>query len=609
MLVKGIFILSFLFAFICEPVLAQNDQAKPDSSKMYRDIETFSHKRKGTNFIYQLFFKPVDLVHAQKSKGIQKSKPRRQYSKFEGKVIREIHIETLDPFGYSVADTEFVVQNGFYRTGNRLHIKTQRITVRNLLLFHKYDIFDSLLVKESERLVRTQKYVHDVFFYAQAAGSDSVDIYIREWDNWSIIPSGSISPSSITIDLKERNFLGFGHEFENKYTRNYIRGRTAYLTNYFIPNIMNTYVNTNLHYGVDEYQNFNRSVSVDRPFFSSFAKWAAGVALAYQYKKDSLLNSDQTYLPYTLKFRAEDYWAGKSEKIFKGNTEDARATSLIIAARYLHTHYIEKPEAQYDPDKIYSDENFYLAGIGIVTRKYIQDKYIFNYGVTEDVPVGQVYALTAGYQVRNNAERLYLGLRYSIGNYYRWGYLSTDLEYGSFFRSSHAEQSVLSLGLNYFTDLVSIGRWQFRQFVKPQIILGINRLVGEKISLNNETGIRGFNSISTQGTKKILLTIQTQFYAPWNVLGFHFGPYLICSVGMLGDDHIGFKRSRLYTQFGPGVLIRNEFLVFNNFQISFSYYPIIPDDGHNIFKINSNSTTDFGFRDFVIGKPSTVVYQ
>ncbi len=609
MLIKSIFILSFLLSFFCESVAGQNSQATPDSIKVYKDIETFSEKHKGTSFIYKLFFRPVNPVQSQKSKGIKKNIVRRPDSKFEGKVIREINIETLDPFGYSVADTGFAVQNGFYRAGNRLHIKTQRLTIRNLLLFHKNELFDSLLVHESERLVRTQRYVHEVYFYAQAVGRDSVDIFIREWDNWSIIPSGSISPSSITIDLKERNFLGFGHEFENKYTRNYSQGRTAYLTNYFIPNIMNSYVNMNLHYAVDEYENFNRSASIDRPFFSSFAKWAAGISTAYQFKRDSLLTGSLIYIPYTIKFRAEDFWAGKSEKIFKGNTVDARSTSLILAARYLRMHYIEKPEAQYDPNRIYSDENFYLAGIGIVTRKYIQDKYIFNYGVTEDVPIGQVYGLTAGYQIRYNAERLYLGVRYSIGNYINWGYLSTDLEYGSFFRSSHAEQSVLSLGVTYFTDLVSIGGWQFRQFIKPQIVLGINRFIGETVSLNNETGIKGFNSVSTQGTKKILLTIQTQSYAPWNVVGFRFGPYLICSFGMLGDDHIGFKRSRLYTQIGPGVLIRNEFLVFNNIQISFSYYPIIPDDGHNIFKINSNSTTDFGFRDFLIGKPSTVVYQ
>jgi hypothetical protein len=58
-----------------------------------------------------------------------------------------------------------------------------------------------------------------------------------------------------------------------------------------------------------------------------------------------------------------------------------------------------------------------------------------------------------------------------------------------------------------------------------------------------------------------------------------------------------------------GVLIKNEYLVFNYFQISVAFYPIIPGDGENIFKINSNTTTDIGFRDFIIGKPGTAAYQ
>ena len=93
MLIKSIFILSFLLSFFCESVAGQNSQATPDSIKVYKDIETFSEKHKGTSFIYKLFFRPVNPVQSQKSKGIKKNIVRRPDSKFEGKVIREINIE------------------------------------------------------------------------------------------------------------------------------------------------------------------------------------------------------------------------------------------------------------------------------------------------------------------------------------------------------------------------------------------------------------------------------------------------------------------------------------------------------------------------------------
>jgi hypothetical protein len=258
---------------------------------------------------------------------------------------------------------------------------------------------------------------------------------------------------------------------------------------------------------------------------------------------------------------------------------------------------------------IYSDEDFFFAGIGISSRKYVQDRYIFKYGVIEDVPEGKVYGLTGGYQQRNNSGRMYLGMRFSFGNYYKWGYLSPSLEYGTFFRSSHAEEGVFTAGINYFTGLFEIGRWKFREFLKPQVTVGFNRTPYDSLTINDKYGLDGFKSPALSGTHRLLLTLQTQSYAPWNFIGFHFGPYLICSLGMLGDNTNGFKNSKVYSQLGLGVLIKNENLVFNSFQIFISFYPSIPGIGQNVFKMNSFKTTDFGFRDFEIERPSMVIYR
>ena len=304
------------------------------------------------------------------------------------------------------------------------------------------------------------------------------------------------------------------------------------------------------------------------------------------------------YVPLNLKFNTQDYWAGKAFQIFRGSTEDELATNLILAARYLRIRYKEKPSDINDPLNMYSNENFYLAGIGISTRKYVQDKYIFNYGTIEDVPVGKVYELTGGYQLRNNSWRPYLGLRYSSGNYNEWGYLSSDLEFGTFFHSSHAEQGVITAGINYFTGLIEIGRWKFRQFVKPQITIGINRFSYDTLTLHNGYGLDAFNSSGLSGTNRLLFTLQTQSYSPWNFIGFHFGPFLTYSFGMLGNAFTGFKNSKGYSLLGFGVLIKNLYLVFDTFQFSISFYPLIPGIGQDVFKINSLRTTDFGFQAF-----------
>jgi hypothetical protein len=87
------------------------------------------------------------------------------------------------------------------------------------------------------------------------------------------------------------------------------------------------------------------------------------------------------------------------------------------------------------------------------------------------------------------------------------------------------------------------------------------------------------------------------------------GPYITYSLGILGNSGNGFRGSKVYSQLGLGILIKNENLVFSSFQISVSFYPLIPGIGQDIFKMNSFRTTDFGLRDFQIERPGGVIYQ
>jgi hypothetical protein len=605
---KNIFMLFLISISISDFAFAQQTTVKRDSTKLYKKIESFSGRSKFTKFMYHMVFKPATAI---KKKKVYKKLIQKPYKTFEGKIIRNIDIITLDPFGYSATDTTVAKRNFFTNAGNKVHIKTQSITIRNLLLIHKNDPFNSLLVKESERLIRVQKYVTDVYFYVVSAGgkSDSVDIFIRELDKWSVIPGGYISASKVRVVTTDENMIGFGHEFRSAYSRDYAVGNDSISTNYFIPNIRSTHVNVNFHFGIDWYGNYLGGIAINRPFFSPLAKWAAGASFYTQCKKDSMKDINLIFVPISLKFNTHNYWAGKAIRILKSDEEDERVTNLILALRYLRIRYTEKPsELLIDTSHIYSNEDFYLAGIGISSRRYVQDKYIFKFGVIEDVPEGKVYGLTGGYQVRNNSCRLYLGMRFSYGHYFKIGYLSSNLEYGTFFHGSHAEQGIFTANINYFTGLFEIGRWKFREFLKPQVTYGINRFYYDTLTLNDGYGLDGFKSPSLSGTNRLLFTLQTQSYAPWNLIGFHFGPFLICSLGMIGDTENPLKKSKVYSQLGLGVLIKNENLVFKSFQISIAFYPLIPGIGQDVFKMNSFKTTDFGFRDFEIEKPSIIPY-
>ena len=103
---------------------------KKDSIQVYNRIKNYSKKNKFTQTVHKLFFRG--------------SKPRKKEilvqndtTDFSGKIIRNINIVTLDPFGHSVNDTTQMPRNWGERTGNRLHLKTKKIAILNLLLFKR----------------------------------------------------------------------------------------------------------------------------------------------------------------------------------------------------------------------------------------------------------------------------------------------------------------------------------------------------------------------------------------------------------------------------------------------------------------------------------------
>lgn len=553
------------------------------------------------------------------------------YSPYEGKIIRNIVIETLDPFGYSVYDTLTSPRNWAESTGNKIHKRTIPGTIRDLLLIKENTALDTLLLKESERLIRTQSFIRSALIRAEfpdtEVTSDSVDVTVRVLDAWSIAPVGAFSTTTTMIGLRERNFIGTGHEFRARYTNRFSEGKSAYDLRYIIPNIKNTFIRSSVAYRINLDESYYKGINIERKFYSPFTRWAGGMYVDQQLRKDSLPDPSFHMNFTSFKYNTYDFWAGHSFRIFAGNTEDDRTTNLITSARILHVDFKEKPAREFDSVNFFSGERFYMAGIGIASRQYIKDQYIFKYGIIEDVPVGTIYGLTAGYQRKNTGRKLYLGGKVSYGNYFSWGFLSTNLEIGSFFNHLNTEQTTYSFQANYFTNLISIGNvWKLRQFVKPQIIWGVNRLnsIGDRVTINehgntlgvygsdynelNDTGLSGFHS-SLYGTKKFLITLQTQFYAPWNLMGFRLNPYINYSMAVIGDQNKQITNSKMYSSIGAGFIISNDYLVFDTFQISFAFFPEIPGRGTNLFRTNTFNTTDFGFQDFDFGKPRPVLFQ
>lgn len=598
--------------FSCQIMTAQKT-VPTKSDSVYKKIDEFSKDKKFFKLMHKLMFRSKKPIATKIQKQKSASPIPKSFEKYNCRIIRNITIETLDPFGYSAENDKELPDKKLERFGNSLHIKSRKWTIRNLLLFKKNQEIDSLLIKESERLIRSQRYVRSVVIKPVPIenSKDSVDISIRVLDTWSLIPTGAFSSSKANLELTERNFFGLGHEVNFDYIRSFANNTFAYDSRYLIRNIKNSFVNATVSSRTDLENNTFKTARLDRPFYSTLTHWAGGFYYDYRNFNEILTDINNQTSSQNFKIKTYEFWIGHSSKIFGGNSDFSRATNLITSIGYTNSTFLKQPELQYDPIRFSNSSKLVLATIGISSQQFYQDKFLFRFGVIEDIPYGKVFSFTGGFENKNNVNRAYFGGKFSYGDYLDFGYLSGTIEYGTFFNNGLTEQTTIKLETNYFTNLFSIGNWKFRQFVKPVLVLGNNRLNTNKDRLNliDVNGIPGFNSSPLVGTRKFLTTFQTQSYNPKNWYGFNLSPFMNFTLGFLDNGNNKFFNNKMYSQIGLGVLINNNYLVFNSFQFSFSYYPSLPIDGSNIIKTNTFQNSDINLNNFQIGQPYVVPYE
>lgn len=609
------------------------DSISKEDEKLFDTIQKRSDRTKIGRLLNKWVLRdPTDSDH---NKTDDELAPK--YEKDKGKIIRTIRIVTTDPFGYSLADTTKTPHSWFQKTGNAIHIKSKEMAIDKFILFKENESLNPYLIGETERLLREQNYIHQLRITSRPVENtkDSVDVYIQVMDSWSLLPKARISSSHGDAELLERNFIGMGHQLRGQYSRSFEQNQNGYEAEYRINNIRNTFIDFKGKYARDFDQYQNKYLSVSRRFYSQIARWAGGVFFQNRSLERPMPGDTSAFENQDLKFIYQDYWVGHAFPVIKDKERD-QITNLTLGLRSFFLNYRQSPDKRYDSIHYFSNERFYLASISLNSRRFVQDKYIFKDGEVEDIPIGSLYGITGGIQQKYDKTRLYAGLQASYGSYFNWGFLSGNIEVGSFFNNRKPEQAAISFQINYFSKLIDLGNdWYLRQFIKPQLVLGFNRKdsFADRLSLNDEfyfTGvrsaeyinyedqdhyvnyktasIRGFESEAV-GTHKFVVDFQTQVYAPWTIAGFHFNPFLDVTLGYLADKDHSFGSNKVYTGITAGVIIRNDYLVFDSFQLSLSYYPEMPGHGTHVIRSNAVRTHDYGLQSFEVTEPRTVIFE
>ncbi|GLB51281.1 hypothetical protein NBRC110019_03200 [Neptunitalea chrysea] len=589
---------------------------KSKNTQLYKKLQEESGKSKFTNLLHNAIFQPVNPAYKNTTNKIIEQQLNRNFKDFQGKQIRNIIITSLDPFGYSEKDSTKVPQKKIDKIGNAIHYKTKRFTIKNLLLIKENESLDSLLILESERLLRRRNYIRRAFIKPQLVSENNelVDLYVYTLDSWSIVVDGDLSADKGKLRLREFNFMGLGHRVTLAYKRGFndIIG-TGYTIGYRAPNVYNTYINAEVSRDVDIDNTYKNTYKIDRNFYSPYARWAGKIGFVRRYDREDLyLSTNDTVIYEPVRRNEIDVWSGYAIPVAYKNDDTHLPTNLIFAARYAAQKFVEKPDKTIDSVSFFTNQNFFLGSVGIRYVNYIRDQYIFRNGDIEDVALGYSYFIHSGYQQNSTSGNYYVGVSASFNDYFsKFGYLAGTIEYGSYYSNGDPRQSLVRLQSTYFTPVFSIGNWHFRQFAKLNSIIGIARknIILDRIDLNGENGIYGFDSPQVYGTRKFVFSFKTQSYIPFNWLGFRMSPYIDIDLGFIGSEPHPFFKNETYSRFGLGFLISNDFFVFENIKLSFFYIPKMPGYEGSVYRFKGSNDNPFNLENYNYQPPHIIKYK
>ncbi len=538
-----------------------------------------------------------------------------KYENFECRRIRKVEIIVLGPFGYDVALKYGHEIERLRRFGDQIHYNTRNWIIYDKLLFKKGDAIDALKISESERLIRQSPYiVDDKIFVDPIPGSkDSVDVLVVVQDVFEFTGAASANPTvpNGNLSITDINFLGLGQATTNQisYAPQYAQ-RYEYNGIYNVPEIANTYVSAQVHYNTLNY-NKNYGLILSRPFFSTTTHWAGGLDIEHYHTAFSfLLPNDSSPVSGLHNYDSRDFWVGYAFPLNENPLYRFKKSQLILSARVNNINYTSQYSFPASINQLYPNETFILGAIGFTRRDYYKDHYIFAFGKTEDIPLGYLFTVNSGPDFQQFKQRWYSGFKGSYGwNNSSLGYMYLSLEEGGFINSKQVEQGVINTEFFYFTNLIPLGQWQWRQYLLNEYTLGYNRMPGEFLTINGNSGLQRFYSPSLTGTQRWSDNFEADFFSPWHPLGFEMVLVAFIDDALIGNHNVTVLQSHLYQGYGAGIRFKNEHFIFNTLQLSFHYFPNAALVKANAWNISSSGSTSFQFQDFQFAEPYMAAFR
>lgn len=475
-----------------------------------------------------------------------------------------------------------------YRLANALHLTTREQTIRQQLLFHEGDAFDTGILDETARLLRGRRYLYEASVQPANCNTDTgiVNVLVRVHDVWSLSPGVSFGRkggrNSSTLEFEDQNFLGRGKRLSLGRTQTVDRAGGYFA--YGDPNVWGSRWQAHAAYGNNS-DGSSREVFLERPFYSLDTRWNLGFS-ASQLK--------QTTTRYALGKSVDSYDEdGARYDIYGGISGGRRhgATRRWLAGLTIDNSRFAPPATGAMLAPAPEDRRLLYPWIGI---EIIEDDFDTTRNQNQ---LQRTEDLNFGYQLRAQ-----LGLATQTFNSDRSAALF-DLRAGTGFRLKPETDSLfvetrasgrmesgtlrdgsLSGNASYYhrhdPNSFSIDRLLFAGLTVSR---RINPDLDHPLLLGGDSGLRGYPLRFQGGDASVLATLEQRFFTQWYPLHLvRVGACLFADAGRtFGTDTFGNKSAGWLYDAGFGLRLGNSRSSLGNVIHLDVAFPLSSIDGHH----------------------------
>jgi len=425
-----------------------------------------------------------------------------------GAIVGTIRVDPRDIFDLSDPN-----ENGWlYRLANRLHSRTRPETVAQQLLFKSGERVSARAIAETERLLRGNRYLHEVEIRPVAYRDGVVDIDVMTRDSWTLDPGLSVARSgganSSRFYVNEKNLLGRGVSVGFMRSTNVEHSGTQ--LSFSDKHVFGQW--TSLDASVSRLTDGSQwSIALGRPFYATETPWAAGISASRSDALNSIYDKGDRIAAYRALQSAFRASAGTSSAAPGGSVRRYTAGFDYQGATYT----AEAGQTPPDPlpqDLVISGP---FVGYEVLNESYEKVVNRDQIGRTEYFSLGTKTGLQLGRSLTNlggTVDGWIVSLGASHGTHvFRSHSLIASANLAGRLTQSQRQNQLLSASARYFIPQTYDAL--FTVSATADIYRHPDRTA--PLQLGGDTGLRGYPLSFQSGERRVLLTVEERVYTDW----------------------------------------------------------------------------------------------